>query len=385
MALPASPILDWWIFEGQRYRGLRECLALEWPAIARQARYLLATHNPRWRPLQTPEGEVDWLSTAFATATSGQPSYVCRTSMIGLNDDERAALRGWQTWTAIRWQAYCEALGAPPGAVASLPWPATPDEPVSDRQLRRWAFIARRSRWPLLRSVVAESLRAVFEPQAVARLPLPTEPSRLFELVCLVRVLRSLNPYPTHIRWIDTKAPGNEIVIAGVRCAYQYSIPRDEMLASSEFDGGLREAVVRHDVGAPRYIDALFLFDPPKEGFAGLLLEAKSGAQDYRAAVFQLKCYKAVLAERLDGRLIAWGVFEREPDGAAPWSAVRERLTEERRLEAKDLWLFSPASAIPEAMRAIGFSSEPASANSPMRQRRDVYRAPAVSPPDAAA
>ena len=51
-----------WIFEGRRYRGYSRCLALEWNRLAREARYLLATHNPRWRVLDAPEGEVDWLT-----------------------------------------------------------------------------------------------------------------------------------------------------------------------------------------------------------------------------------------------------------------------------------------------------------------------------------
>jgi hypothetical protein len=203
--------------------------------------------------------------------------------------------------------------------------------------------------------VVAETLRPLFEPQAVDRLPLPSDSSQLFELVCLVRVLRTLVPRPTHIRWLDTQANRREIAVPGITCTYQYGIARDQMIASPEFGYGLRSAVVRHNVGAPRYIDALFTFDPPRLGFGAALLEAKSGLQDYRAAVFQLKCYSAVLRQRLQHRLIAWGVFEREPDGAASVGQALDSLAKEMTVEqTADVWLFTHADAINDALAVMG-------------------------------
>ncbi len=51
---------------------------------------------------------------------------------------------------------------------------------------------ARRSRWPLLREVVAETFRAAVEPESIDRLPLPSGRDALFELLCAVRILDSL-------------------------------------------------------------------------------------------------------------------------------------------------------------------------------------------------
>src|SRR5262245_31567407 len=189
--LVLSRWLDWWVFEGKRYRGRRKPLAYEWEAVHRQVRRLRDTHNPRWRSVQSPEGEVDWLATAVQCAGSGNVEYVCRTSQTGLNEDEANVLAGWCGWAARRWGEHTAILGRPTNASQNPPWnPERPDAGEVGR-LKRWAFLARRSRWPLLRSIVAESLRAVFEPQIIDQLPLPSDPATLFELVCLVRIMRA--------------------------------------------------------------------------------------------------------------------------------------------------------------------------------------------------
>ena len=64
------------------------------------------------------------------------------------------------------------------------------EAPATVDQLRQWAHVTRRSRWPLLRDVVAETLRTVFEPDALDHVPLPTDHATLFELLCLVRIAR---------------------------------------------------------------------------------------------------------------------------------------------------------------------------------------------------
>ena len=348
----SARLLDWWIFEGKRYRGLTGPLACAWKPVERQTRRLLSTHNPHWRPLESPEGEVDWLATAFESATARQATYVCRTSQLGLSADEGAALLGWQGWISARWRGYSDSLGLPPGAPENLAWApakATPDL----RQLKRWAFVSRKSRWPVLRSVVAETLRAVFEPQFVDRLPLPSDPATLFELVCLVRILRALEPTPSRIRWLDLVVGQNEIRVPGIRCSYQHSIPRDTMLRTSEFDGGLREGVIRHQVRLPARIDGLFQFEHTRAGFAGILLEAKSGSQDPDAAIFQLKCYRAALRENLPRPLIIWGIVEKQMEGAGQ-IVTRDDGT-------GDIWIFSSADRIGEiAGSLVGGVPDPA-------------------------
>ena len=60
---PPAPVLLWWMFEGKRYPGLEGALANNWLKIARMARRLLRSFSPRWRPLEVPEGRVDWVRT----------------------------------------------------------------------------------------------------------------------------------------------------------------------------------------------------------------------------------------------------------------------------------------------------------------------------------
>jgi hypothetical protein len=117
---------------------------------------LACTHNPRWRLLDQPEGEVDWLRTALKRVTSGQPGYVSRASRTGLDPAEERALRGWMEWVSAHWAAYVKAVGVPEGAPQSLSWSSTDKDAGAGRpdlsRLRRWAHTAKRSRWPLLRT-----------------------------------------------------------------------------------------------------------------------------------------------------------------------------------------------------------------------------------------
>jgi hypothetical protein len=348
-ALPTPPIFRWWLFEGKRYRGLTKPLALEWDTIDRQARWLARTHNPYWRDLPFPEGDVDWMATAFASATSAVPRYVCRTSMTGLNDDEASALAGWREWIGSHWKRYVADLGAPAGAPDTVPWTIRDENDYDDRLLKRWALSATRSRWPLLRNIVAETLRSAFEPQLLSQLPLPSEPATLFELVCLVRILRSLEPEPATLRWLDLDAGRNTIVLPGLTCHFQHSIGREVVLATTEFSPALREAIARHAVRIPQRIDALILFERPRRGFRGLLMEMKSGDQEYDRALHQLKCYRAALGSNLPGPFIVWGITETGDSGS--W--VRQEAPALPVKGAEDLWLFSPASVIPAALNAL--------------------------------
>lgn len=85
----------------------------------------------------------------------------------GLTDLEREALHGWRRYTASLWRGYTAELGVPAGAPETLPWRSEEEpEPVSLRQLHRWAQAARRSRWPL-----------------------PSGRESVFELLCVVRLL----------------------------------------------------------------------------------------------------------------------------------------------------------------------------------------------------
>jgi hypothetical protein len=141
------------------------------------------------------------------TATSRR--YICRASAAGLSTEEAGTLEGWRDWIGNRWRSYIKVVDAPTGAPNAVPWPIHDQNDLDDRCLRKWAFVAARSRWPLLRNVVAETLRPLFEPQLVNQLPLPADPATLFELVCVVRILKSLESPQEIVRWLDLEVGKN--------------------------------------------------------------------------------------------------------------------------------------------------------------------------------
>jgi hypothetical protein len=331
--LPTPPILSWWIFEGRRYRGLEHCLALELDRVFRQALQLRATYNPHWRYVQAPEGDVDWVATAFVSATSGSPEYVCKTSKLGLSPEERESLDGWLIWLGRRWCSYVQEVNPPHGAPNSVPWEMRQDVSPSLRQLQRWAYVAKRSRWPLLRNVVAETLRCEFEPQMLDALPLPSDHPTLFELVCIVRILCALEPYPKEIRWLDLNAGQNTITTGLVTVHFQSTIERSQILAGSPFDQASANAVERFGVRVPERIDGLFRFKKPRNWLSGILLEAKSGSQGPDSALFQLLCYSKALDRAGLGPLLVVGVTEAD--------VLDDRRSPQEIFAGGDVWAFS--------------------------------------------
>jgi hypothetical protein len=349
--LPTPRILDWWIFEGKRYRGLERPLACEWERVDRAIRLLLASYNPRWRHVATPEGEVDWPASALASASTGTPEYVCRTTHLGVNDDERTAIAGWQTWVSRRWNRYVDALGCMDGVDFGPPWSAAVSEPTS-AELRRWAHTAKRSRWPVLRNVIAETLRATFEVQWISELPLPTEHEQLFELVCIVRLLDALGSSSGSVRWLDLQAGQNVIQTDVARCHYQRGLSRDEVLASEEFTAELVAAMERHAVQIPQRIDAVVELSPASR-FREVILEMKSGAQGFGSTVYQLKCYRAALARTDSGPFLIWGLIEDETQGASAYPAL-SHVTEGL---DRDAWVFSVGADIPAVVKGLGLTA----------------------------
>lgn len=344
----------WWILEGKRYPWFESSLSSDWAFIEHQIRRLLSTYNPVWRPLTAPEGQTDWVASAFATATSNRPMFVSKASSAGLAESERRALLGWQSWITQQWSEFTSAVGVPVGCNPLLPWQAGPVRPrtFDARQLRRWAHTAKRSRWPLLRNVVAESLRCVLEPQELHQLPLPTDSNVLFELLCMVRILDALEGAPTSVRWLDPEND-NTVRLPGLRYHFQYNLDRGQVLRTDEFANGLREAMARHRVRVHQRIDGWLVFDEPRAGFDGVLVEAKSG--DYQKphdTIYQLKAYRAALKTRSRQRLLIWGITKapvelREPLPVAPSTAA----------EPTDHWVFSSAEDIADVLASLGLTT----------------------------
>ena len=349
-----SRILAWWVFEGRRYPGLEGPLAWNWAHVDSELRRLLGVFSPAWKCLDLPEGEVDWLASAQASVCAPRPVFVSKAAQVGLSDAERRALSGWKGWIASLWRDYVEGVGLPSGCQYGPPWLETSECDGDERALRRWAHSARRSRWPFLRHVVAGSLRAAFEPEDFDSLPLPTDHATLFELLCIVRILRSVSGLDGHIRWLDRFEGENEISLSGLTCTYQKSLALEAVLNTREFRGPLADAIRTHGVSVPQRIDALFTFEAPWNGFDEIIVEAKSGSQGPKETLFQLKVYSATLSAGAQKRRLVWGITESPPAGPQPLEFGR--VPEVARAEQTDRWLFSAADEIGRIVASIGLA-----------------------------
>jgi hypothetical protein len=274
---------------------------------------------------------------------------------------------GWAKWIRELWEEFTGALGpraeglgepwVPPGmarsgvkkleeatsgasvartgSIAAGSFRRAPH--VDLRSLRRWARMAKRSRWPLLRSVVAESLRAAFEPVRLDRAPLPTDRAVLLELYCLVRVLGHLTAPGSALRWLDACDGSNTVDARGLRYEFQLSLDRGHALDTAPFAGGLRATVRDGGCRVPHIVDGYLALAEPRGGFDGVLIEAKSGAQAPHDAYLQLEVYRAVLKAEGAGRLLVLGVIEGlEPQVIAP----------ETERPDDDLWVFCAPEAL---------------------------------------
>jgi hypothetical protein len=343
-SLRHAPIRQWWTLEGKQYATLGGPFAPNVSKAVRLARQLDSTFNPRIRRSERPEGDVDWPST-FAQGPRIRPEYVVRSSGTGLNEAERAALRGWAEWIHDEWVEYFKDDAAPPAI-----WPrANAARVLSPEQLRRWALIARRSRWPFLREVVAETLRPLFEASDIDLIPLPSNRADLFELLCLVRIARRLGRLGRGIRWLDRESTSNTVAWENLTCWYQCGIDRAGILQAPGFSGPLAVAIEELGVNVPERADLVFEFQTSTSGFDGLIVEAKSGDQDYDATVEQLRAYRA----GWDGpgsRYVIWGIVERT---ASRFEEARFARVLQRCAATEDLWVFSTADDIDIVLHAV--------------------------------
>src|SRR5262245_33490545 len=79
------PIGRWWIFEGKQYGLLGGALAANFTEVLSMSRRLDSTFNPRLRPSDRPDGEVDWGHTLSRGAYRPGSDFIVRSSGIGLD------------------------------------------------------------------------------------------------------------------------------------------------------------------------------------------------------------------------------------------------------------------------------------------------------------
>jgi hypothetical protein len=361
---PNAPIRRWWTFEGKRYETLGGPLCDSFDWVVQAARRLSEMFTPRLRLSERIEGDVDWPRTLARGPSQFGRQYIVRSSGIEPDEAEMDAVRGWASWIDLEWKEYGKNVGI--------------DRPIdwrgfgSDRrvsfppdQLRRWAHTCRRSRWPLLRAVIAESLRPVLESDELDRIPLPSNDAILFELLCLVRIARCLGPTPADVRWLSAESDSaeasshpsgvmvsfrpNTLQLDGVTVYYQQSLRRECVDAAYERSGLPTATVERFQLHLPSRVDLAFDFEPPRSGFDGLIIEAKSGSQQFEHTLAQLLAYRAARPRRIGSSYLIWGIVE-APD--------RPDLTFDHLQSIfagagnGDVWVFSSAEAIPVVLKA---------------------------------
>ncbi len=167
----------------------------------------------------------------------------------------------------------------------------------------------------------------------------------------MIRVLKGLGEPPGNVRWLDP-ATNNTVRLQGLRYHFQYTLSSAQVLNTMEYGNGLREAMLRHNVRVPQRIDGWLVFDEPRAGFDGVLIEAKSGdTQDAYDTVYQLKAYRAALKTKFRKRLLIWGITKN------PVPSINiERAAASSPIEPSDHWVFSSADDIARVLRSLGLA-----------------------------
>lgn len=354
------PIYRWWLFEGTDWGPLEGPLCERWGVLHRKARALLRTHNPRLRVEDRATAEVDWPRT-FSRGPRFDGSVVARASRIGLLGEEAEALRGFLGLVAADWADFVRRWALSPDihtrtAVAGIRSmgldPATPLEP----RVARWARTATRSRWPLLRALVAPALRGRFEPSEVLRIPLPTDRDSLFELAVLGSVADGLGADWRRIRWFtrrDVAGGGSRVVSVGdLRVTWQAGLGRSAVLAAS-LELPLQSLVEAWGVRVHSSADLLFdLRHIEGRRWDFVVVEVKSGDQGPSEALWQLRAYGRTLqAQHPGARVLALGVGERTP---ALTEDQREFIRAQAASSASPAWGFCGRSEVAEVLRLTG-------------------------------
>jgi hypothetical protein len=127
-------------------------------------------------------------------------------------------------------------------------------------------------------------------------------------------------------------------------CHYQQSLTLGSVLTAPDYSGALARAVLALGVGVPGFVDVAFDFDRRMGGFDGIIVEAKSGSQQYRDTVAQLRTYRGARPRRTGGRYLVWGVVQ-SPTGSDATADHISRLVAAATPE-EDVWIFSGADSV---------------------------------------
>ena len=95
----------------------------------------------------------------------------------------------------------------------------------------------------------------------------------------------------------------------------------------------------------------LLISEYPRAGFDGLIVEAKSGSQQYGQAVAQLRTYRSARQRRPGSRYLLLGIVERPNDPELTHDELAGFIAAGP--SAEDLWLFSGADGIERTLMAV--------------------------------
>jgi hypothetical protein len=207
---------------------------------------------------------------------------------------------------------------------------------MNDALRLQWLRTALRSRWPLLRNVVAETLKCFEQDETLAKVPLPKGKEQVFELLGMVRLIKVFQPAPPFLQWMN-KQSGQALRFDEGTFDCHTSWERDAVVQAAYQDEGLPSAMKQFNLRVHCRPDLLCRFTPAKKGFAGMIVEFKSGNQGFSDALHQLRMYRETRKAQDSGRLILWGMVEQE----AGITEQRRAWLRERVEGSEDIWIFT--------------------------------------------
>lgn len=357
---PVQGSLMWWMFEGKRYDALSLPLSQSWEALAKEISRLRQMFSPRLRLVDHPVEPVDWSGTYLRSGGNRPREFVVLSSGMGVSQNEWDALCGWCAWISTEWAAHAARWNKAAGGHNAFSH-ETADLRASglvpmNKDLRlKWLRIAIRSRLPLLRNIVAETLKFFDDVETMDRVPLPKTREHVFELLGMVRMIQVFQPDPPCMQWL-IKENGQALQFPEGTFDCHTSWSREAVIDKAYCEDGLSSAMRHFDLRVHCRPDLLCQFTPAKGGFAGMIVEFKSGGQTFSDALHQLRMYRKARKAQNSGRLVLWGIVEKAEK--FPLDASRLEWLKSQAEGQEDVWLFTGADPVDlkQALATLGLS-----------------------------
>lgn len=341
---PVPDALTWWMFKGKRFEGLDQALGASWENITEEIKRLRQMFSPRLRVVDHAVEPVDWMKTYLRSGGNRPREFVVQSSGMGVSQLEWDSLCAWCAWITPVWSAHAQAWGPSTSSGHAAFLEETGDMrlrglPHMDGEFRKkWLRITMRSRWPLLRNIVAESLKCMEVDETIDRVPLPKTRSDVFELLGMVRLIRLFQPDPLDLGWL-AKNTGHTLSFPNGTFNCKTFWNRQAVIDHAYGEGGLPGAMRHYNLRVHCQPDLLCSFTADNGGFTAMIVEFKSMALKFSDALHQLRMYRAAAKAQGHGlgRLILWGIVENETS----LSNERRAWLREQVKGSDDIWVFT--------------------------------------------